>query len=74
MVVLELDVDKVVLALDVIEPEDVDDEVDDAEVVIGTVVAFEITVSVVIVYEETVVNVQVKVTVGPWLEFHDIGT
>jgi hypothetical protein len=78
--VVELDLDVVELDLDVVDPEDVRDEVDNAEVEaaallgIGTVLFTETTVSVVIRIDEIVDKVQVKITVPLSLAFHDMGT
>jgi hypothetical protein len=80
VVVVVLVLDVVELDLDVVDPEDVRDEVDDAEVEaaallgIGTVLFAETTVSVVIRIAEIVDKVHVKVTVPLSLAFHDMGT
>jgi hypothetical protein len=74
MIVVVLVLDVAELDLDVVDPEDVRDEVDDAEVEAAVVLFTETTVSVVIRIDEIVDKVQVKVTVPLSLAFHDMGT
>lgn len=70
MVIIKLD-------LDIIDPEDLEDEVDTevkaaVPLGIGTILFIETTVSIVIRIKDIVDKVQVKVTVPLSLAFHDM--